>query len=496
MRFDRDDPFHVLPAAAALAALLCTLGLVLLGLPVLGLSGEEDEAEEAPEEVAVVYGRVVEESPLPAWRALSRTFAALPADWERQGRLLTAASVPHPLSCVEVPPAVAMSQTLLVEASNVQATIAAWPAGVGAAALADMVEDGAGCAPSALAVQVVGDLPLGIEGHAFAVSGTDTAYEVLAWRRGDVVGFVAGTDRAALDTAAARMDEVLAGEVAERCAAQDSVPEDALRNQVHAGADFTGQTRGEPVRTAQADWPELPADLRDSGVRAIQVPGPAASVSPAVPPATPAYPVWPPLPEPAAVPDPPTDVTPHRTETLAPQRIPDPVGPGCGWDFAATMAPAYDEADVRAANADALRRARAALVEDGTRWQRDVVDYWVDYAAYLDAVEDYRVYADEVARVARAWDVIAGEWADYELARQEWERAEQARTDLIEAQTRARERYADETARCEEWYAEDPLSPQYVLYCPPTLPSVLEEEVPPSQPEPEPPADPRPAGQR
>lgn len=496
MRFDRDNPFHLLPAAAAAAAVLCTLGLLLLGLPVLGLTGGDDDAEEQPQQDPVAYARVVEQSPLPAWRAVSRTFAGLPSDWERQGQLLTAASVPHPLSCVEIAPAVAMSQTVLVGGSNVQATIAAWPAGVGAAALERMGQDAPGCAPSALSVAVVAELPLGVEGRVFAVSGTDTSYEVLAWRRGDVVGFVAGTDREALDTAAGEADSVLAGEVAERCVTQDSVPQDALRNQVHAGADFTGRTRGEPVRTAPVDWPELPADLQASGVRAIQVPGPAASVVPAVVPAQPAYPVWPPLPEPVELPEPPPDVEPQRTEALAPQRIPDPDGPGCGWDFAATMAPEYDEAEVRAVNAEALRRTRAELVEDGRRWQGDVVAYWVDYAAYVDEVEAYRGYTDEVVRVASAWEAIAADWAEYETAMEDWRSAEQARQDLIEAQTRARERYAEDSARCEEWLAEDPLSPQYVLYCPPTFPAVLDEEVPASQPEPEPPADPRPADQR
>ena len=144
------------------------------------------------------------------------------------------------------------------------------------------------------------------------------------------------------------------------------------------------------MRTTAVDWPELPEDLRASGVRAIQVPGPAASVTPAVVPAQPAYPVWPPLPEPVVVPEPPADIEPQRTEALAPQRIPDPDGPGCGWDFAATMAPEYDEAEVRAVNAEALRRTRAELAADGARWQSDVVDYWVAYAAYVDDVEAYR----------------------------------------------------------------------------------------------------------
>ncbi|NPC96478.1 hypothetical protein [Nocardioides sp. zg-DK7169] len=496
MSFDRGNPFHVLPAAAAAVAVLCTLGLLLLGLPVLGLGGGDDDGEEVAREVPVAYARVVEESPLPAWRALTRTFAGLPEDWDRQGELLTAASVPHPLSCVELAPAVAMSQTFLVEESNVQATVAAWPAGVGAAALARMVEDGPGCAPSALSVQVVSQVPLGVEGHAFAVSGTDAAYDVLAWRRGDVVAFVAGTEREALDASASALDEVLARELAGRCAEQGSEPAGALRNQVHAGADFTGRTRGEPVRTTPVDWPELPADLRASGVEAIQVPGPASSVLPVVLPAQPGHPVWPPLPEPVAFPELPPDVEPQRTEAMARQRIPDPTGPGCGWDFAATMEPEYVEQEVRAVNTDALRRTRAALVEDGARWQREVLDYWVDYAAYVDAVAAYRSYADEVARVSLAWDEIAADWADYERAMEEWRAAEQARTDLVEAQTRARERYAEEAERCQEWLEEDPISPEYVLYCPPTYPAVLDEEVPPSQPEPEPPADPRPAGQR
>ncbi|WP_127481144.1 hypothetical protein [Nocardioides pantholopis] len=490
------NPLVGLPAAAAAVALLSVVGLVLLGLPVLGLGGGDDGERGGPDATpAGPDGLSVAAARTPAHRVLARTFAALPGDWEPQGELLAAASVPHPLACVDVVPTVALSRTHRLGGDDVQVTVAAYAAGVGADALARMVEEVAACAPSAVGVTPVGELDLGAEGIRLAVSGTDTDYRVLVWRRGDVLGFVSGTVEQSLDAAAAAADDALAPELAAHCVTEGSTREDALRNAAYAGGRFTGRVERRLLRGDRVPVPEVPPAYATAGVVATPLPAPPAEAVEVNLPAVPAHPHWPDLPAPVAEPDRPEPVVPQRTEMRAPQRVPDPDGPGCGWAFTATAEPDYDNASVERENTAAIRRTREALTADGERWRVDVLAYWIAHRTYLDQVAAWNAYAAEVEAVAAAWAVTEQAWAAYEAAHAQWEVTEKDRTDLLEDQDQAREQYADQGAQCLVWYEADPNSVDYLLNCPPEVPQVLSTPVPVPLPEPQPPADPRPAGQ-
>ncbi len=487
-RWARTPLVLALPAASALAALVCVLGLVLLGVPVLGLAGGPDERREQADAAPPPTGEPARAVGTPARAVLVATFAEVPRAWSTRGALLEAASVPHPLSCVRLTPAASASRGYEVDGASVQLTLAAYGAGLGAEALGRMTDEADGCAPGGLRVSGTDLADLGSAAVRLRVSGPGTDYTIVAWRRGDVVAFAAGTEADVVQATATRVDEVLAGHLAGPCLDQEPTREDALRNAGYAGAAFTGRTEKVELRTARVPLPELPVEYLAAGVEATSLDEALPELAEVTVPDPPEHPHALALPQPRTRPAPPAPVVAQVTEMAAPRRVPDPTGPGCGWAFTRTAEPRYSAPEAAAANRAAEARTREALEADGARWRADVLAYWVAVHEYRREAAAWQAYASEVARVAASWAEVERQWAEYETAAAAWAVAQAERERLMSAQASAREQYAAELAQCESWFAVDPEGLDYALGCPPSLPAVLAEQLPDPGPEPTPPA--------
>ena len=137
------------------------------------------------------------------------------------------------------------------------------------------------------------------------------------------------------------------------------------------------------------------------------------------------------------------------TQTVIPERVEDPVGPGCGWAFVGQSAPVWDATEERERVDAAEAETRAELREDYRSYLQRYLSYPYNYAEYALSVEEHNDYISHLREVAQEWDRINAVRAEYRALLDEyWELVEQ-REDFIARQEAAQEEYDEDVAICE-----------------------------------------------
>lgn len=421
--------------------------------------------------------------------AIDAMFDQIDTAWSPQGRRVSAAGLPHPLTCVTPAPGLSVSQTYRTKTgSDAQVTVTSYAAGMGAFVFAALADKTAGCKPSSTSMTVTPNTGVGAGSSRFTIAWSGNRATIEVVRRGDVLTFVA-TTKTAPGTVKA-VDAVVAAKMS-RCALQDSKPSDAYRNLVAAKSNYEPYTKPEKVTRDPATLPTPPA-----GVKAVKVPAKTFRVPVVTRPEPRPYPVWPDMPQNREVPVAPKAPEPQKTATTFKSLVEDVTGPGCGWSWMASAAPEFDAAAANATNDKRFEKATNRLAKDEDRWLGEVVNYWVAYADYRSDVIGYREYADTVAQTVKAWEVIDGQWATYWAEHDAWTNRKNARDRFDEEKTTAKDAYDDLLGQCAELDDTPPdpdaETPEPDIACPPERPAILDQKAPKVGKEPTKPKNPRP----
>lgn len=405
----------------------------------------------------------------PAADAVEALFGALPGSWAPVSEPVSAVADPFSCNIGGAQPVVSTGQEFTTDAGPVQLIVTAFPAGLGADAVAeirstapDCVDDGGN---SAAVTEVEDDAH---ESLVVLLFRGGTEGRVLVVRAGDVVVFALGVNPSAV---AAEVGAALDSAVSSSCINTLSTAADASRNPL-IGADYEPFTVGTVV---EVDAPTLPRAPANATFTVGSLPAPVLALPEVTPAPTPDYPVFPPMPAMKALPvfavEPPV-LPPLSRE--ARQLREDVDGPGCGWAFTGAVAPVFRNADDE--NAAAVAQVREELDEGVVDWKADVLAFWGSREADVAAAADYAAWASEVTSVNRAWAVIAAQWAAYESAYARW-LAEVKRAAKFDAdQLAAQSQYDREIRACSEPQPEPTPVPTPVPSASPSQPPMSVEE--------------------
>lgn len=368
--------------------------------------------------------------------------------------------------------------------SSVQISVRAYSAGAGGLALEQLVTGAEECSGT---VTSQGP-PLGVESELIT-AGRSSA---LIWRRGDVLVVVTTRSVLPLDLLGVwqKYDTALDVTLEGLCADQQSSAEDASRSPYADRKQFVGLTKDTVVQAPTTARVPLPAPSPGAATPS-EVPIPAPELSAPEPTfvATPSPPVTPQaLPSPVDSPSSPDAPSRPPQQKSVGMRIPDPIGPGCGWSFTGQAQPAYDAAAARAGFRTDLRTTRTSLQRAWGLWQRERVSYFVAYADYARAMQRYSDYATQVNQVTAAWTQVLTLRYAYADALRAWRSANDRYNSFILRQQQAQVQYDNAVATCNSTpppVSVDPtLPPPPVPGCPPVPRPILSKQPPRVPPKP------------
>lgn len=434
---------------AATAAVL-TAGLAFTGGPGL----ETDKASTVKDPVAARAAW----SDTTASGTLSRALSEAPEGWGANGGQQSGVSAPVPYSCPlpGISPAVSYTQSYNVSGGRVQVTLQSYTAGLGAEAMTLQSSNASVCAGSGSNLYQSGVIAggRGAEHEVAAVSRGGVRTQVSAFRSGDVLAFVTGSNPETVSRASDVLDKHLASRLAGACLNTGSSVQDGRRSPFSTSG-YDPLRRPVEVAIAPVEKPAAPrvqdpVTGKSTGVPRTEIPAPVIVEEPVEQAELPDYPVAPAMPEymefPEA-PQAPRDKAVTTSDVLV--RTADDNGPGCGWKFTGMKAPAFNKDEASAEAARLMADAKTKLEAGAKDWQKQVGDYWVSYAGYKTAAEKYRDYAREVTKVNEAWERIAEQWADYRSRLEEYEEKMAERQSFIDRRDEAETTWKDEVARCE-----------------------------------------------
>lgn len=370
----------------ALACLVLAMALIPSMTPVLKPPSEAEAVPAA--KPSYLSGRTV-----PAVESVKAVFAALPTEMDKLPMAATAP--PKPVSNCMTPVASATKAYAGGDwktPNGIVVEISAYPAGLG-----------------------------------YRAQKCSTATTVI--RHGDVVAHIFET-RAKADVGA--IERAMTAGIRD-CADTSAYADDqALRNPTMEG--FTGWLQSEAV-TFDGQAPPRVDDLRPADVT---------------------LPTPPPYPHsPERLPNPPQQpkavLAPEYPPVVinVPLRVPDPVGPGCGWAFTGMIAPPEDppqwKTDAEKSRTQAKEQLKAA-----------VSDYHKKLKIYERAKADFdqlnpawERYAEKVKEIDDAWRQQGERWTNYDKALEEWRKAKQAYDKFVAEQRKQQADYERQMRECQ-----------------------------------------------
>jgi len=122
------------------------------------------------------------------------------------------------------------------------------------------------------------------------------------------------------------------------------------------------------------------------------------------------------------IPEAPSSPTPPGREgkiVVAP--APDPLGPGCGWEFSGQEAPLFDQQTALAEATLKVKAMQAEQVKDIAKWWVSLFRYQIALSRYQEEVRTYNAWIAETSiLIATAW------WKAYDKEYTLWEKAHRA----------------------------------------------------------------------
>jgi hypothetical protein len=385
----------------------------LISVLAIGISGSAIVWKAtSPEQVAVqappAEASTVSWSQTPAAEAIRKTMASVPKEWTRRGEQLVSVTPPFPLSCNIG--GVQSSYSVSQQYNNgTTVALASYTAGTGALAFNHVRSNSGQCVADNTYVTNVEESGIGAEAFTINVRRGSATSQTTVFRRGDVIGFVL-VDGGVSHAGARTVDKVLASTMGEQCLNQTAGADEAKRT-IWSGQPFTGLLIDYKASIGKWSAPSVPPK---SSYKATTIPANLTQVEAVTMPEVPDYPVWPLLPAEKKMPElPKAPAAAAVVEKTVKTRIPDVKGPGCGWAFTGTVAPAFNDAEVKASNDTIINEAKAELTKNAEAWSKSVLSYWEAVAGYQKSVKDYEKFRTEVIKTSAAWEPIHQDWREY-----------------------------------------------------------------------------------
>lgn len=435
----------------ALIAALVISGLAIAGMnhfgwPIFPKEQVVEQAPEAPEQVSSQW------SVSPAANVLKKSLTTPPKGWETKGNLLDSPQSPYPFSCVTegINPVMSFAQNFKAKGTEVQIMTTAYTAGLAEAGLEDKINRASSCAQGTYATY---ELSTFEQAYQVNVSMSGQRTKTIVFRTSDVVVYViADISNSNIGSIATEFYNHLQKGLTGVCAANE-YSGDELNRSLFSGEEFKGYFTKSQVILPKVDLPKI---SEDDNFKAVKIGSPTTSLKSVELPEKPtAYPVWPELP--AAVDKPEKPKTPAKegpTTKNYDRKAEDSKGPGCGWAFTGSTAPAFDKEAADTENDAKKQSTEAALVKDAEQWQKDVLAYWENYEKYQTQAPKWNAYVADVNEVKSAWATIEANWNVYYGAKARWDAEVDAREDFLARQKAAQESYDNAVAVCEAWDKE------------------------------------------
>lgn len=239
-------------------------------------------------------------------------------------------------------------------------------------------------------------------------------------RRGDIVASVENT-RATADMSAVRraMDAGIS-----QCADPGYTPDQSDRNPL--SPNFTGWMKNIEV-TFDGPTPRLVEDLRP-----VEVTIPTTPTFPHAPE------TLPPMPEkPQTVLAP---VKPVLTTSFG-ARVPDPIGPGCGWAFTGFTPPPTDDALLTKTITETTAKKQAELHAGVSAYTTSLTAYDTARVEFDKLNPAWMQWAGEVSTIASKWRQQGREWDTYTTNKKRYDEAVKARDQFFIDRQKAQETY-------------------------------------------------------
>lgn len=400
-----------------------------------------------------------------------------PSGW-KAGKVNATVNDPFSLTCLgeRVAWASARTRTLSSDGGQGAVTALAYPAGAGATAHAQIVAAATVCGEGHE------ENGLGVEGVGYRRG----AAAVQVFRRGDVVVVVSASpaERMPDEEWLTDLDDRTAALLADRCLDLTSSPQDIGRNPWVDPESFTGRLT--PVDVAVPDVEVTTAEeVTTDPVVPLDVIAPALPEVPARPePLVPEATDLPPLPlevERPTAPVPPAEPDLNGRAQLA---IPDPEGPGCGWEFTGEAVPEFDAKEAETRHERAVTKEQQRLVDERVEFERGKVAFYRAWAEHERAATAYQSYVDEMTLVVAQWQVVIDARAEYVAEFEKYRRSRDAYDAFVAEQQEARETYDAQVEDCLELGGA--FDGEVDTSCPPQIPAILSQTPPQLLPKPVP----------
>lgn len=414
----------------------------------IGLSGSAlvwnaTHTEQVAVQAPPVEASTIEWSKTQAAEAIRSTIASVPADWPRRGEQLSSVTPPFPLSCNVG--GIQSSYSVSQQYNNgTTVALATYTAGTGALAFKTQREESSSCVESNTAVSNVDESDIGSEAFTIQVRRGGATSQTTVFRRGDIIGFVL-VDGGASAAPSRVVDGILVTAMGGQCVNENSTTDDAKRT-LWSGETFTGLLI---EKDASIEAWKLPSPPTSASYKPTPLPASVDQVIAVTMPDVPDYPVWPKLPEEKKTPElPKSPESTHPTSKTVLNRISDDKGPGCGWTFTGTVAPTFNESEVKTSNDSIINAAQQELESGADAWSKSVLTYWESIDAYTKSLEEYETFRTEVIKVDEAWNPIHDQWKTYYTNLANYENEVKAREAFIARQSGAQRSYDAAVAAC------------------------------------------------
>lgn len=372
-------------------------------------------------------------------------------------------------------------------------TVHAYGAGQGAQALANSRSAISSCAgrQGTGGIYTTGSVVPDTDGFSATSSSGDDRQYVSFFIRSDVLVSVSSPSFGRTTDISEMYDDLIMDLLPPVCENLEVSNEDAKRNPYYDRESYAGWQRGRPVTIYTDSDPDfvpgvlsaheetsgesLPRGNFPEGTVFITNPSEGVRLSYNSPPSftRPLDPVPVEMPDPVEEPDSPPNI-PERPsiDRTVPERVEDPIGPGCGWDFTSLNPPPFDATEEKERADQEEERVRAEMRELYADYLTNRRSFIFDYADYAKTVTKYQEYVEQVREVGNQWQYVNNVRADYRSrldaywrdlenyttfnerlaqAQEEYDAAvQQCRTDLPETQ----DEWRDEMDRYEELMEE------------------------------------------
>lgn len=152
-----------------------------------------------------------------------------------------------------------------------------------------------------------------------------------------------------------------------------------------------------------------------------------------------------------AMPEPPQAVEgiamPRLTRTFE-ARVPDPIGPGCGWKFTGTRAPITDDDALRRTIEQRSEQLQQDMATEVDAYNSRLPGYDQQAAAFDKLNPAWEQWADEVEVIARRWQHQADRWSVYQQQLAEYNTAKDDYDKFVADQQAAQTQYDQQMQQC------------------------------------------------